>query len=357
MSERKRILMLVNWRLEYIEADDPEEQPSNKVVAGERYWFFRYWRSRDFDLDVVDFVRLPVIHSIEKRFLKFYVSQALRVLPVLDGYDLIVSHSAQSGLLLAFLRSMQGKKTPPHIIIDPGSFNGARERLSELFPIRLSLPSVAGVIGHSEGQVPYYRDVLSLPARRFRIVRVGVDTEFYSPPCARENGRYVVCLGYMKRDWATLLSAWEEIDSDAELLLLGKERLSRPVRGVRCMPYVSRSRLKEIISDAMFVVLPLPHYTYSFGQMSLLISQSLGKAVIATRVPALLDYGEDGEDVLFVEPYSVADIKDKMVRLLSEPAEAAALGRKARENVLSSRTTRHMGLALEDAVRELSKNI
>jgi len=348
--------MLVNWQLRYSNEDIPNEQPSNKVVKGSRYWFFRHWDDEELKVDVVDFTRLLGVHTIERRFLKFYVSQALRVLPDLQGYDLILSHSAQSGVFLALLKTLLGKRTPPHIIIDPGSFNGGREKVLELLPIRVSLSSVTGVIGHSRSQVPFYIDTLCLSPDRFRIVHVGVDTEFYYPSEPERSEDYVVCMGYMKRDWETLLRAWGQLEPGSELLIVGKEGLDDRMAGVRCMPYLPRSRLREVVSKARFVVIPLPYYTYSFGQMSLLIAQALGKAVIATRVPGLLDYVEEGKTALFANPYDIQDMKKKIDFLLTNREATNELAREARKNVVSKYSEKHMALGLKDAVDELSKN-
>jgi glycosyltransferase involved in cell wall biosynthesis len=353
----RRILMLVNWQVRYSDSDLPDEQPSNKVVKGEKYWFFKYWDDESMTVDVVDCTRLVGIHPLEKRLLKFYVSQPLRVLPRLDAYDLVVSHSAQSGVLLALMRSMAGRKRPPHVVIDPGSFNGGRRRQLELLPIRMGLPSLAGVIGHSRSQIPFYRDVLRLEKRRFRIVRVGVDTQFYSPdPDGREED-YVLCLGYMKRDWSTLIEAWMGLRPDARLLILGREGIGQGIPGISSIGYAPRPRMKELILGARFVVIPLPYHTYSFGQMSLLISQALGKATVVTRVPGLLDYGEDGRTHLFVEPYSAQDMREKLTALLSNPEAARQMGAQARRSVVSHYSDRSMGHSLEVAIDGLCENV
>jgi glycosyltransferase involved in cell wall biosynthesis len=348
--------MLVNWKIAYSKDDIPDEQASNKVIEGTRYWFFKHWDEEGLTVDVVDFTRIPVIHKMESRFLKFYVSQTLKVLPDIDGYDLLISHSAQSGLLLAFMRSLAGKRNPPHIIIDPGSFNGGRARLAELFPIRMCLPSVTGVIGHAESQVPYYRKTLSLAPDRIRIAHVGVDTDFYSPREDSATEDYVVCIGYLKRDWATLLKAWSSIVHGPQLLIVGREGLGDRVAGVNSVPYVPRSRLREIVRKARFVVVPLPYYSYSFGQISLLLSQALGKAVIVTKVPGLLDYVDDGRTALFVNPYDAEDMRKKITLLLSNPEMAGEMGREARKVVVSKFSEKEMGLEIKKAVDELCRN-
>jgi glycosyltransferase involved in cell wall biosynthesis len=123
------------------------------------------------------------------------------------------------------------------------------------------------------------------------------------------------------------------------------------------MPYVPRTKLKEIVSGARFVVIPLPYFTYSFGQMTMLISQAMGKAVIATEVPGLMDYAENGRTALFVRPYDAKDMGEKIASLLDDPTKARQMGSDARELVLSRFTERHMGLSLKEAVDELRENV
>jgi len=61
-----KIIMLVNWEINYLQADCGNVQSPNKFVKGEKYWFFRYWPEKDVDVDVIDFSSVPLFHDIEK---------------------------------------------------------------------------------------------------------------------------------------------------------------------------------------------------------------------------------------------------------------------------------------------------
>ena len=39
-----KILMLVNWNVEYADRVPADKQPPDYYVAGEDYWFYRYFR-------------------------------------------------------------------------------------------------------------------------------------------------------------------------------------------------------------------------------------------------------------------------------------------------------------------------
>ena len=90
-----KILMLVNWKIEYADKIPLDKQPPDYYVEGESYWFFRYFKEKH-DVDVVDISSLPAIENFEKNVLRFYVLQTLKVLPKIKSYDLIISPLAKA---------------------------------------------------------------------------------------------------------------------------------------------------------------------------------------------------------------------------------------------------------------------
>ena len=94
-----KILMLVNWKVEYTSEAPEDRQPPDYVVNGERYWFFRYF-PEDVTVDVVDIRSFPAWEGIEQNKLRFYIWQTLRILPRLRRYDVVLSHGMQSGIVL-----------------------------------------------------------------------------------------------------------------------------------------------------------------------------------------------------------------------------------------------------------------
>ena len=76
--------------------------------------------------------------------------------------------------------------------------------------------------------------------------------------------------------------------------------------------------LKKILAYAKFMVLPLPYFKYSFGQMTLLQAMSMQKAVIVTKVPGVEGHVEEGKNAIFFKPRDWQDLKNKMEALLRD---------------------------------------
>jgi starch synthase len=59
-----------------------------------------------------------------------------------------------------------------------------------------------------------------------------------------------------------------------------------------------------------------------------------GTPVVCSRVGGLPEVVREGETGLLVTPGDVAELRDRMATLLSDPARAERMGRRARELVL-----------------------
>jgi len=348
--------MLVNWDV-HRRLNGQVLQSPNVYLPDQPYWFFKYW-PEPVEVDVIDYSRLPILHHLERFRLKFYIWQILKALPKLSNYDLILSHGAQSGVLLAFLRSILKSKMPPHIIIDVGCFNGARNNTLELAPLKIAAKSLAGVITHTSKQSIYYQNCLPALKERHRFVPFGTDPEFFKPLNLPEED-YILCVGYMKRDWETLLAALSGLQSNTTLKLVGAAgRLKLPAgvaasKKIECLPYVPIGELKRIMAQARLVVLPLPYQLYSFGQMSLLQAMAMGKAVIVSNVPGITDYVQDGQNALLVRPYDYLEMREKIDYLLKHPPERARIGEAARKSVEEKYNEKNMAEGIYRSCCEL----
>ena len=348
-----RILVLVNF---------PYER--GHQYAASIGWFFKYWPTPGAKIDVVDFTKIPLIHPIEKNLLRFYIIQTLRVLARVNRYDLIYSDGAQSAVLLAFLRSLFKRKYPPHAILDVGCFNGGRRREIELKPIRKLVESISCVIYHARIQESYYRECLPSLWERCRYVPIGVDQVYFRPQKAKEED-YIFCAvhrGLKSRDWPTLMEAFGKLHIPTELRIVGTERARRSdLRGrripknVRFYPFAPLPKLKDFISRSKFAVLPLPYHAHSHGQLSLLESMAMGKAVIVSRVPGIIDYVEEGKTAVLYEPYNAEDLREKVEFLLNNPQEAKRIGKEARRAVELYYNEENMARGIYEAIKELCK--
>jgi len=331
-----KVLMLVNWDVHREDNRSENLQAPNILKKDQKYWFFKHWPEEDINVDVIDYSKLPLIHTIEKDLLRFYVVQILKAAPHFDRYDLIISHGAQSAILLTFMRSILGIKLPPHMIIDVGCLNGGRSRQPELFLFQFAMRSISCLIYHVSSQKDHYERYFPFLSYKAFYVPFGVDTDFFVPVDVKlEN--YILAVGYKFRDWKTLMQAFKDIGKDIKLRIVGPKRRDIEIENIPLnvshQPYVSINILKDLIAKAKFVVLPLIDILYAHGQMTLLQSMAMGKAVIVTKVPSTVDYIVDGENGLLVNVYDSEDMRNKIEFLLNNPQEINRLGRNARKSV------------------------
>lgn len=344
-----KILMLVNWKVEYCDAPPKDKQPPDYFVWGEDYWFYRYFRQKP-EVDVVDIRSFGWLERFEKNRLRFYVIQAVKVLPRLGKYDLIVSHGMQSGVVISLWRRLF-KGRARHVVFDIGSFASASETGMALRLMQFASRSIDGVIYHTSSQIDYYKKCFPWLVKKSRFIPFGTDAEYFVPGRMRKDTekQYVLCVGAAKRDWKTLVNAWRSLETDVKLRIVGHvdESLQNDPR-IEQFPVVPIQTLKEQIQNAQLCVLPLESFNYSYGQMTLLQQMAMGKCVVAARVPSLVDYVRDGETAVLYEPRSEKDLAAKMDWLLRDAAAVQRIGQQAREYLLHEWNEEKMAAKIED---------
>ena len=328
-----KILMLVNWKIEYCEARPRDKQPPDYYVQGEDYWFYRYFKDKP-EVDVIDVGSVKWLESFEKKKLRFYGFQAMRAIPKLNKYDLIISHGMQSGIVISLWRRLFKSKAK-HIVFDIGSFASASEKGIALKLMQFASKSIDGVIYHTSSQLEYYQKFFPWIVEKSKFIRFGTDLEFFNPADLQDcedKDSYMICVGYSKRDWDTLVQAYQGIDTDVKLRLVGHvEEKFKGISGVEQIPFVPIKELINQIYNAKFCILPLESFNYSYGQMTLLQQMALGKCVIAARVPSLVDYVEDGKTAILYEPQNQDDLQDKMNALLCNKNTVSKISANAGE--------------------------
>lgn len=321
-----KILMLVNWKIEYCNQIPAHRQPPDYFIRGESYWFYKYFAD-EVSVDVEDIHSFPWMEHFEKEKLRFYIVQTLRVLPRLKNYDLIVSHGMQSGVVLSLIRRFFKTKAK-HIVFDIGAFNSAAESGGALKLMQFASKSIDGIIYHTKKQLEYYNKFFPWVTEKSMYIPFGTDGDFFTPhrgettdlqrECKKEE--YILCVGYAKRDWDTLYDAYQSVKGkgNVKLRLIGKEDFHCADSDVQVVPFIPVNALIEEIEKALFCVVPLEYFNYSFGQMTLLQQMAMGKAVIAAKVPSMEGYVSDGETALFYKPGDSGHLAAQMERLLQD---------------------------------------
>ena len=351
-----KILMLVNWKVQYCDAVPADRQPPDYYIKGQPYWFFRYFKEKP-EVDVVDVRSFPWLERFEKNKLRFYVWQTLKVLPKLGQYDLILSHGMQSGVVLSLWRRLFKTKAK-HIVFDIGSFNSAAESGFALKLMQFASKSIDGLVYHTSSQRGYYEQFFPWLLDKSRFIRFGTDLEFFVPKMQGDTAaqeKYMLCVGAAKRDWNTLVKAYQMLKTDVKLRLVGRvEPRFEGIPGVEQLPVIPIRKLIEQIRGASFAVLPLESFNYSYGQMTLMQQMALGKCVVAARVPSLVDYMDDATAVIY-EPGDAEDLAEKLTSVLSDPAFRVQIAENGREYLLKNCNEQIMAGEIESFVTEILK--
>lgn len=364
-----KILMLVNWKVEYCDRIPKGKQPPDYYVRGADYWFYQYFKKK-VSVDVVDVRTFPWLERFEKEKLRFYMIQTLKVLFKLNRYDLIVSHGMQSGAALSLVRRLWKTKAK-HIVFDIGAFNSAAEGGAALKLMQFASKSLDGVIYHTESQIEYYQKFFPWIVKKSVYIPFGTDTEFFAETPKKRNSaaggdlqeklppqeKYILCIGYAKRDWDTLCKAFDRISDkyDVTLRLIGKPDYRSDNRKVECMGFISIDELIEQIRNSLFGVVPLEYFNYSFGQMTLLQQMALGKAVIAADVPSMRGYVREGETALVYPSKDDTRLAEEMERLLNEEPLRLKLGEQAAEAIRETYHEAAMAERIEDFYLRIMK--
>jgi glycosyltransferase involved in cell wall biosynthesis len=387
-----KLLFLPNWRVARLQTDDTRIQAPDKQVGGQGYWFFKYIKLID-SVDILDIGRGGWLRPIEKK-LKFYIIQPVRAFVRRNDYDIVVSHGAQSGLMYELLCSFVSRK-PIHVMFDIGGLNGDKDSPRQTRLLRYILRRRPWIVIHSSRQRSMYEKKYPELLERLRFFPFGADCDYFNQflPASSEAASeapaawsavsstsfaapegsseapaassgtsasepYVLSFGYAKRDYATLIEAWRRLPATTKLRIVGwrPESVEGMPENVEFVGKVPMDELIRQIRASRFVVVPLPTFNYSYGQMSFLQSMALGKCVIVTETVSSFDYLRDAPGARLVKPYDVDDMACALRAFLSRPQqELDDYGRQNHRFVESRFNERSMAAALEGVMREAMK--
>lgn len=346
-----KVLFLPNWRVTQLDSDTREIQAPNKQVRGASYWFFRHFPTHC-AVDIIDIAAPRLFTWIEKR-LNFYIWQGLRAFLTAHRYDVVISHGAQSGLTYSLLRTLTFRKRPPHIIFDIGGMNGGRIRGFENLLIGFALRSNPYIICHSRVIIANYQQTYKSLLTRTWFIPFGADIDDFSPDGNSGAEPYVLSFGdAFNRDYSTLLEAWQRLGTDVRLRIVGC-RGEATHGNIEFIERVSIAELRRLIANARFVVIPLPVFNYSYGQMSFLQSMSVGKAVVVTETPSSVDYIEHGNGAFLVRPYDIESMHDALAKLLGDDELLARSSARARPYVAENFSEQKMAKGVFDVIQTI----
>jgi glycosyltransferase involved in cell wall biosynthesis len=274
-------------------------------------------------------------------------------------YDLVVAWEGKNGFPYAFLRSLLGQKNPPLIIL---AFNIRGVVSHFLGLMRFGLRSVSRVVVFTPGEVDEYRRLLALAPEAITYCPHGwYDAlRWYEPGLARnataqtEAGNFILASGRSYRDYNTLARAVEGTEvrvkvSGRPFNLAGLD-FSKNMEVTGWLPY---RELQDYLYHSRFYVIPLQPITHAGGDSSLLLAMSFAKATVATRAPSTETYIEDGVTGLLVKPGDVAAMREAILHLWRNPAEAIRMGQAARRRFEENHTINHLAQRMYGIAQEV----
>lgn len=189
---------------------------------------------------------------------------------------------------------------------------------------------------HSRLEVERYRALFSLPYTRFVFIPWGTTVALREKVMgdARiapgEEG--VVAAGKSGRDYRTLFAAMAKVPAELRVICDYAGALAGAVPGERTTILTDCHDLDYFteLARASVVAIPLAVDDISAGQMVLIQSMGMGKAIVVSRTPTICDYVTDGHDALLVPCADADALRAAIVRLLGDRALREWLGRNAR---------------------------
>lgn len=315
-----KILMLVNWKIKYCDSVPSDKQPPDYYIKGQDYWFYRYFEEKP-EVDVLDMSSFPALENFEKKAIHICIYQALKAIPKLSNYDLVVSHGMPSAVVIALWQRIFKKKVK-HIVFDIGCFNSAAENGAIMKMMQFVSKSIDGIIYHTKCQKEYYEKYYPWLSNKSEFIRFGTDLDFFRNDELKKSDdfeSYIICVGAGWRDWDTLVKAYQMIDTDLKLRIVGKVNSEyENINGIEQISYIPVKEMINQIYNAKLCVLPLVSRNFSYGQMTFLQQMALGKCVIAANVPSLEGYAENMKTAVFYEPKDIQSCANAIKTVLND---------------------------------------
>lgn len=353
-----RILFLPNWRVRRLAKDDALIQAPDKQVQGAPYWFFKYFPEGT-KVDIIDIGEENWLRRIEHR-IKFYVAQPWRAFRCRKGYDLVISHGAQSGLVYELLTSFV-KRKPQHLMFDIGGLNGSRVNHTEMPLIRWAMRKAPHIIVHASRQLSLYAEHYPKLAPNATFIPFGNDVDYFQPQDVAMK-KQILTFGRAKRDNRTLCEAFAGLRDKCgyRLIVVGADASLRREFSNADIIFKDPIPLQDLVAttrESAFVVVPLPEYLYSYGQMSFLQSMALGKALIVTRTTSSADYIADAPGVECVPPYDVESMRTALACMMAcSFTELKERGTANRVYVTSHFSERQMAEKIQQFIASFMRN-
>lgn len=269
------------------------------------------------------------------------------------GYDAVIAMSDDVGVPLAALMHLFRPRTPTLVI--------AQHMVSKrpaLIIGRLRMTrALAKFLCMCPAQARYLRDHYHVSEEKLEVIHWHTDHRFYRPMPEVAVRRQVCSAGMTFRDYNTLLLATRGLDAQVKIEArsawfnngtnIAPEAMHE---GVEICNYGTSAGLRQLYAESEIVVVPLLNVPVVGGYSTLLEGMAMGKPVIASRIPMIGEFIEDGWNGFLVAPENPAELRERIDYLLAHPDHARQMGQNARATVERHFTLDHYRQRIRAAV-------
>lgn len=338
-----------------------------EIEAGRRPRLDYFELANLLEAPYIDYDSHTVHHSRLLRFwerllrLDFFRARQIAAIVREKGYTAVFSWSERMSIPLAYL-------------LDPSVYHVTLLH-KPLSPFKLAMLKLLGtfrrwdaMMTFSEAEARVLQDAFHFGADRIHPLSWGVDTDFYQPseqPSEAAERPHIFSIGVCNRDYATLIEAMRRLP-DIECHICATSAWDR--RGssldpgalppnVHLEPYDHPTEIRAAYSRCRFVVIPMNRSTshWSAGCTSVLQPQAMGKPVIATGLPGLAEYLEEGETGLLVDGGDPEALAQAIADLWNDPERVSAMGARARAWVVKHHSLDTAVHAIADVMNEVER--
>ncbi|HEX6664729.1 MAG TPA: glycosyltransferase family 4 protein [Gaiellaceae bacterium] len=234
-------------------------------------------------------------------------------------------------------------------------------RVTDLY--RGALRRTRAIVSYAESEASWLRGWLGEGAPPVVFVPFGVDVDAFRPEPDATLDTDVLSIGAdPRRDFRLLTDIAARRPEWSFLIVTGRDH----ARGLGALPAnvtvetdVPLEQVRDRISRARVVALPVRDNSYSGATTVLLQAMAMAKPVVVSRTAAIADgYGlEDGVNCRLVEPGAPDALERAVAGLVSDAGAARSLGTRARETVERSNSWQRYTEALWEVLAMQSPSV
>lgn len=291
----------------------------------------------------------------------FKLGQAISLLRQIKNRDVIVTCAGSAGLPIALLKMLGLIKKPKLILLNIGIIESWKRfpfLVQRLYP-RL-YKKFDKIICLSKAERESLIDVLDLPKSKVEFIELGIDTNFFSSKKVRPNTKvsYLLSVGRDKyRDHNLLFKISQKLKLPVRLVTSKRNLVNSVIpAGVKIYFDLDYNALRRMYAGARLILLPTKVVARASGQLVMLESLAMGKAVVATASPGLLSgYDNLHNIVQTVNSNSASEFASVVGRLIADTVNLQRIEHLGERIVRKNYTTAIMAGKIDKLINSINK--